>query len=77
MSEVREVPEGFQLDWDKESWNVGHVFTWSEFYECYLKDGIITVRPNETLPEAYEREYDMPLMDKNVDIFFAEGMYTA
>jgi hypothetical protein len=79
MSDIREktVPDGFQLDWDKDSWNVGHVFRWSPVFECYLKDGtLITVKPGDTLPEAFERVMEHPMFPGDWDVFFVEGMYT-
>jgi len=71
--QTRELPEGFQLDWDKAIWNVGHVYIWSPVFEGWLRSGIITVRPNDTLAEAYERVYDAPL-PKHTEIFFVEGV---
>ena len=47
----RPIPDGMQLDWDKELWNAGHAYKWSEFYEQYMECGIITVKPNQTFDE--------------------------
>jgi len=66
----RPIPEGYQLEWDNTIWNVGHVFRWSEFYRQYMVERFrITVRPGETLPEAWQREYDSP-MGLDYEIFF-------
>ena len=75
---AREIPEGYHLmprgktlEWDHSGWLVGHVFRWSEVYDCYLKEGIITVRPNDSLAESFERVYDTPMWPE-YEIFFLE-----
>ena len=78
---AREIPEGYHLmpRWSSWSalldrqicWHVGHVFRWSEVYDCYLKEGIITVRPNDSLAESFERVYDTPMWPE-YEIFFLE-----
>ena len=69
---IREIPEGYALDpAEGTTWNVGHVFRWSEVYDCYLEHGIITVRPNDSLAESFERVYDTPMWPE-YEIFFLE-----
>ena len=66
----RELPDGFQLEWDDTTWNVGHLFRWSEFYESFLCESCpITVRPGDTLPEAYERVFGCKYLPE-WEIFF-------
>jgi hypothetical protein len=53
----REPPDGFVDAYVSELWQVGHVFSWSQFYECWLnREYRISVKPGETGREAYERE---------------------
>jgi hypothetical protein len=62
-----QTPDGFTDHHDADIWNVGHVFRWSEFSECYLcLSHFISVKPGETGREAYERETGEPLFDKHV-----------
>lgn len=69
---AREIPEGYALDWNvRLKARLGHVFMWSEVYDCYLQEGIITVRPNDSLAEAFERVYDTPMWPE-YEIFFLE-----
>lgn len=67
----RPVPTGYTLSYNPDIWNVGHVFRWSNVYCAYLKDTglLLTVKPNESLDEAYERVhgYSIPY---NTEIFF-------
>ena len=65
----REIPEGYQLDWNNQIWSVGHVFRWSEMYDCYLNEGMVTVRPGDSLPQAFERVFDMPYTSE-YEVFF-------
>jgi len=66
----RELPDGFQLDWDPDSWNVGHLFRWSAFYDCYLNEGArLTVKPGDTLQDAHRRAFGCE-MELDFDIFF-------
>jgi len=67
----REIPEGFQLDWNSETWNVGFVFVWSEVFEGYLQQGQITVKPGDTLSEAFERAVGEPLFSDR-EVFFVK-----
>lgn len=69
----RPVPEGFTLEWDKSAWNVGFVFMWSEVYQCYMKKGMLTVKPEQTLAEAYEVWADEPMFSEN-EIFFSDSL---
>jgi len=50
---MREMPEGFRLDWDNTTWNIGFVFEWSEPFKKYILRGTITIRPNQSLAEAF------------------------
>ena len=68
----RPVPTGFQLEYDASIWNVGHVFRWSEAYQNYLADGVISMRPDESIDEAFARAYDMPQWPE-YEVFFASG----
>ena len=74
---AREIPDGFQLDWNDQTWNVAYTFRWSEFYDCYLDEthnfGRISVRPGDSLPEAFERAFDMPYTSE-YEIFFLKEM---
>ncbi len=73
----RSIPDGFQIEWNSTVWNVGYVFQWSEFYEDYLDcNHRITIKPGETLPEAYERETgeSFPFPETGIEIFFLKGM---
>jgi len=65
----REIPDGFTLDYNPETWNVGHVFIWSDFYERYMKDGILSIRPGECFDDAFRRAYGHE-MTKEYEIFF-------
>jgi hypothetical protein len=67
----REIPDGFQLEWDNTTWNVGFVFIWSDVYECYLQQGQITVKPGDTLTEAFERVVGEPLFSDR-EVFFVK-----
>lgn len=69
----REIPEGYALSWNDQIWNVGYVFMWSEVYDCYLEHGRITIRPNDSLAESFERGYDMP-MTTEYEIFFLKEL---
>ena len=68
----RELPSGYTLDYDASIWNVGQVFTWSEVFKNWLIGPIITVKPNDTLPEAYKRSQkkDLP---RDTEIFFVKN----
>ena len=68
----REVPDGFTTEWDNTTWNVGFTLMWSDVYKGYLRCGQITVKPGDTLPEAWERVMDKPMWPE-YEIFFVEG----
>lgn len=68
----REVPDGFTTEWDNTTWNVGFTFQWSEVYQGYLRCGQITVKPGDTLSEAFERVIGEPMWPE-YEIFFVEG----
>ena len=65
----RELPNGYQLDWDDTIWNVGHVFSWSEPFNGWVDVGTVTVRPGQTLPEAFLDASGVE-MSKDMEIFF-------
>lgn len=68
----RPVPDGYTEEWDSTIWNVGHVFMWSDVYECWLDhDLMITVKPGQTLSEAYTAVTDEPLW-KQYNVFFVD-----
>lgn len=73
MSDIRErtIPGGFTLDYNPKIWNAGHVFIWSVVYESFVRDGMITVKPGDNLPEAYFRDRgEWP--DNYTEIFFVD-----
>lgn len=67
----RPVPDDYELGELRSSqWRVGCEFRWSEFYEAYLPTSYrFTVRPEETIGEAYERETGQPLPSGNEAFF--------
>ena len=68
-------PEGFIEEWDNSIWNVGFVFRWSSVYEAWLADGMISVRPNDTLAQAWDRDRPNELFTTNdFNIFFSEPL---
>lgn len=68
---MREPPDGFQEEWDRGLWNVGHVFRWSEVYSAWCDcQHRITVKPGQTLAEAYETAVDEPLWPGDMSVFF-------
>ena len=67
----RPVPDGYTEDWNSEHWNVGIVFRWSRVYDAWLECGRCTVKPGQTLSEAYEAWADEPMWT-DYTIFFAE-----
>jgi hypothetical protein len=69
-----EPPEGFIEDWNDSIWNVGFVFMWSPVYDDWLSDGRITVKPGDTLPEAWDRARpDQLFTPKDFNIFFTDS----
>jgi hypothetical protein len=70
----REVPDGFELgETISESWRVGHVFRWSEVYECFLDtQQCITVKPDETPGEAFYRETNDNDRLAECEVFFVK-----
>ena len=67
-----EPPDGFTEKWDSNTWNVGFVFRWSDVFETWLDCCVIlTIKPNQTLPDAFETRMNEPMWD-DYDIFFAE-----
>ena len=65
----RPIPEGYTTEWDNTIWNVGIVFLWSDIFDDYLQSGRITVKPGDTLAEAFEREMNEPMW-KEFEVFF-------
>jgi hypothetical protein len=68
---IRELPDGYTDQHDSDVWNVGHVFRWSNLYDTWLYCGVITVKPNATIKDAYEDFMAEPIYP-NCDVFFAE-----
>ena len=65
-----ELPTGYTDQYDSSTWNVGEVFRWSSFYECWLDCSIrLTVKPGMTVKEAYEAHVDEPMWD-DYAVFF-------
>jgi hypothetical protein len=59
---IRELPDGYTDQHDSNTWNVGHVFRWSNLYEDWLNcDVWLTVKPNVTIKDAYEDFMDEPM----------------
>jgi hypothetical protein len=67
----REPPEGYTEARDKSLWYVGHVFMWSDVYENWLSCGMCTVRPEQSIAEAYEAWADEPMWP-DYNVFFPE-----
>ena len=67
----RPIPNGMQLDWDKEVWNAGHAYKWSRFYEQYMECGIITVKPKQSLADAWYARFNEPMFADG-EIFFVK-----
>ena len=65
----REIPHGFQLDWDTDIWNIWHAFDWSDVFNGWVDIGQITVRPGQSLPEAFVETSGVE-MSKEIEIFF-------
>lgn len=72
-------PTGYVEDWNKEIWNVGHVFMWSTAFKnlkedpegIWIRKGHITVKPGDTIAKAFERELGEPMFP-NYNVFFVE-----
>jgi hypothetical protein len=68
----RVIPDGFQLGYNRKLWSVGHVFRYSEVYDCFLDCEIrLTVKPGQCLAEAFEARMDEPMWP-DYEIFFRE-----
>ncbi len=65
-------PTGYVKDCNKEIWNVGHVFQWSPYHENWIRHGRITVKPGDTIAEAFERELGESMFPSH-NVFFCEG----
>lgn len=70
----RRIPDGYELgELRAKTWKVGHVFAWSEVYGDYLDEvHRITVKPGETVGEAYERETGGESLLNFRDVFFVK-----
>lgn len=71
ISKLRPIPDGYCLEWDDTIWNVGHVFRWSPVYEMFLQCRNITVKPKQTLAEAFEAAYNHPMWN-DYEVFFVK-----
>lgn len=52
------APDGYTENHDSTVWNVGFVFWYSNVYEAWLEDAVISVRPGQTGSEALEERTD-------------------
>jgi len=66
----REIPDGFKLDWDTTAWSIGFIFKWSEYYKQYISERAVTVKPNQSLLEAFESVMEGQ-MYPDYEIFFS------
>jgi hypothetical protein len=65
------VPAGFQPSWNAKQWNVGFCFEWIELYGKFLERGTLTVKPGQTLPDAWKKQFNEK-MSAECEIFFVE-----
>ena len=65
----RKIPDGYQLDWNDQIWNVAYAFQWSEFYGCNMEKGRMNVRPNDSLAESFEIAFKEPYTSE-YEVFF-------
>ena len=74
MSNVanRPVPDGYTEKWDSTVWNVGWAFRWSEVYNDWLLVGRLTVKPGQSLSEAFEAWCGGPMWN-DYTVLFVEG----
>lgn len=69
---LRDPPEGFTEDWNPELWNVGFVFRWSDVFESWLDCRILlTVKPHQTLADAFEKRVREPMFPE-YNVFFVK-----
>jgi hypothetical protein len=67
------APDGYTEEFDKSTWNVGHVFRYSAVYDAWLDCEIrLTVKPNVTIGEAFADFMGEPMW-ADYNIFFVEG----
>jgi len=71
LTKLRPVPAGFQASWDCKLWNVGFCFEWIELYGKFLERGTLTVKPNQTLSDAWEKQFNEKI-PAGCEIFFVE-----
>lgn len=70
----RPVPDGYTEEWDDSIWNAGHIFKWSNVCGLWLDcERLVTVRPGQTLSEAYEARMDEPMWNSSTIFFDLEG----
>ena len=66
----RDVPSGYQRDWDPEIWNIGNLFRWRPWpFNGWVDVGTVTVRPRQLPDEAYLDAYGVE-MPKDLKVFF-------
>jgi len=70
----RDLPDGMKLDFDNTAWNIGHAYRWSEIYQSYMWYGTLTVKPGQSLAEAWDNRYDEPMWP-DYEIFFDSEFY--
>ena len=74
METNRTPPEGYTRSYNPDMWNVGHVFRWSNVYDCWLDCELrLTVKPQDTLQDAYFRVVDETLWRGVLEVFFNEN----
>jgi|TARA_R110002051_G_C8688399_1_gene492694 hypothetical protein len=66
----RDLPDGMTLDFDNTTWNIGHAYRWSEIYQSYMWHGTLTVKPGQSLVEAWDHRYDEPMWP-DYEVFFS------
>jgi hypothetical protein len=69
---IRPIPDGYTLCYNSSIWNVGFIFVWSEFYGSYIYDDRITIRPQQSLADAYMERIGQELQN-NKEIFFIQS----
>ena len=68
------VPAGWTDEWDTTIWNVGWVFRWSPVFNGWVDQRItLTVKPFETLGDAFERRMDHAMWLDYAIFFTDEG----
>lgn len=71
----RQPPDGFMTHHNSMLWSAAHLFQWSKVYGKWIDlDYALTVKPGETIAEAYDREVGGPMDTKRA--FFPTWMDT-